>query len=92
MIMRIHPHASERMKERGATLDEVKRTLAEGERFSAGGGRAGYTKTFAGEGAREGETRRGKRLDVLSREDNGTLTVIHVSVKFVREGDHEHHL
>ena len=36
MTIRIHPHAQERMRERGATEEEVLETVKKGERFTEG--------------------------------------------------------
>ncbi len=46
MTVRFHPHALERMQERGATEGEVVSTVDEGERFPAKFGRAGFRRNF----------------------------------------------
>ncbi|MCK8601974.1 DUF4258 domain-containing protein [Desulfoferrobacter suflitae] len=46
MAVRLHPHARERIKERGATEDEVTATLEYGERFPARFGRTGFRRNF----------------------------------------------
>jgi len=46
MVIRFHPHAKERMKERGTTEDEVKATVEQGEQFSAKFNRTGLDVTF----------------------------------------------
>jgi len=46
MAIRIHPHAKERLKERGATEEEVIKTVAAGESFSAKFGRTGFRQNF----------------------------------------------
>ena len=47
MSIRFHPHARERMKERGTTEDEVQTTVATGESFPAKFGRTGFRKNFS---------------------------------------------
>lgn len=37
MRVKVHPHARERMEERGASEDEVTKTVETGERFPVGG-------------------------------------------------------
>lgn len=43
MNIRFHPHALERMKERGATKEEVRAVIEKGERFSAKFNRNGFS-------------------------------------------------
>ena len=43
--VRIHPHAAERMTERGATEAEVIATVCDGERFPAKFGRTGFRRS-----------------------------------------------
>ena len=54
MAIRIHPHAKERMKERGATEDEVVATIEKGECFPAKFGRTGFRRNFSFEDRRRG--------------------------------------
>ena len=44
--VRLHPHALERLSERGATEEEVRATILEGETFSAKYGRTGFRRNF----------------------------------------------
>jgi len=46
MAVRFHPHARQRMVERGATDAEVSSAILEGERFEAKYGRAGFRRNF----------------------------------------------
>jgi hypothetical protein len=43
----LHPHAIDRLAERGATQDEVIATVLEGERFEAKFGRTGFRRNFS---------------------------------------------
>ena len=56
MSVRLHPHARERLEERGATQDEVSLTVETGETFPAKFGRTGFRRNFA-----FGQIWRGKR-------------------------------
>lgn len=47
MKVTLHPHAKERLAERGTTEDEVVATVAKGEEFPAKFGRTGFRRTFA---------------------------------------------
>ena len=46
MELTIHPHARERMNERGVSETEVNQTLTDGERFPAKQGRTGFRRNF----------------------------------------------
>ncbi len=47
MMVRLHPHARERLAERGATEPEVVATVEAGEQFPAKFGRTGFRRNFA---------------------------------------------
>ena len=46
MDVELHPHARERIEERGATQAEVVSTVQEGARFPARLGRTGFRRNF----------------------------------------------
>ena len=46
MQINIHPHAREGLKERGATEDEIRKTVLYGETFPAKYGRTGFRYNF----------------------------------------------
>ena len=46
MIVRFHSHALERLSERGATEEEVRTTVLNGESFPAKFGRTGFRRNF----------------------------------------------
>jgi hypothetical protein len=46
MAIWFHPHARERLEERGATEDEAAATVENGERFPAKFGRTGFRRNF----------------------------------------------
>ena len=46
-MVRLHPHARERMQERGATEEEIQATVAQGEQFPAKLGALAFDATFS---------------------------------------------
>jgi len=60
MKIKIHPHARERMKERGASEKEVIETVKYGERFPAKFNRVGYRSNFDFDGIWRGKQYRTK--------------------------------
>jgi len=46
MMVKVHPHAKARIKERGATEEEVIATVKYGERFVVKFGRSGFRRNF----------------------------------------------
>ena len=47
MSVRLHPHAKERLSERGATEEEITTAIETGETFMAKFGRTGFRRNFA---------------------------------------------
>ena len=70
-MIRFHPHALERLAERGATEGEVIETVHNGEQFQAKFGRTGFRRSFE-----FGSTWRGRRYNTKK-----------VEVFAVREGE-----
>jgi hypothetical protein len=60
MSIRFHPHARERMEERGASEDEVEITVTQGEQFPAKFDRTGFRRNFAFESEWRGKYYRTK--------------------------------
>jgi hypothetical protein len=82
MKVELHPHAQDRLRERGATQEEVITTVEQGERFSAKHRRHGFRCNFPFHGEWNGKTYSTKQLEAYAvEEDNGWL-VITVIVKF----------
>lgn len=69
MIVRLHPHALERIEERGATEDEVRATVESGERFPAKFGRDGFRRNFSFNGLWRGRTYPTKQVEVYAVEE-----------------------
>ena len=55
MTVKVHPHARERMQERGASENEVTKTVETGERFPAKFGRSGFRRNFVFDGVWRGK-------------------------------------
>lgn len=82
MIVRLHPHARERIGERGATESEVVATIESGERFPAKFGRTGFRRNFVFGGEWLGRKYSTKQVEAYAAEENEGWLVITVLVKF----------
>ncbi len=78
MNVRLHPHAQDRLAERGATEAEVVATVAEGERFPAKFGRTGFRRNFPFDAEWQGKYYSTKQVEAYAVEEDGwlVLTVI----------------
>ena len=77
--VRLHPHAQDRLTERGASEDEVILTVLEGETFPAKFGRSGFRRNFAFDGLWRGKqyaTKQVEAIAVIEDEDWLVLTVV----------------
>jgi hypothetical protein len=81
MNVRLHPHAQSRLVERGATADEVKKTVESGERFPAKFGRTGFRRNFVFGDKWRGRRYETKQIEAFAVEENGWL-VLTVIVKY----------
>ncbi len=76
MSVRFHPHARERMEERGATEDEVEITVTQGEQFPAKFDRTGFRRNFPFGSEWRGKYYRTKQVEVYAvREDTEWLVI-----------------
>jgi hypothetical protein len=82
MVIRFHPHAHERMKERGATEDEVKSAIEEGEQFPAKFNRTGFRRNFSFNGEWRGKYYRTKQVEVFAIQENTNWVVITVITRY----------
>ena len=64
--MRLHDHARERMRERGASIDELEATIREGERFPAKFGRQGFRRNFRFDGTWRGQQYAMKQVEAFA--------------------------
>ena len=81
MNVRLHPHALERLAERGSTEEEVVATVLGGERFPAKFGRTGFRRNFVFGGEWRGRPYPTKQVEAYAVEEEGWL-VITVVVKY----------
>jgi hypothetical protein len=80
-VVRLHPHARERLRDRGASEAEVFATVQAGERFVAKFGRTGFRRNFSFGGTWRGRTYATKQVEAYAVNDRGWL-VITVIVKY----------
>lgn len=82
MAIKIHPHAKQRMEERGATEKEIVTTVEVGEKFPAKFGRIGFRRNFAFEGIWKGKRYKTKQVEAYCVKEDKDLVVITVVVKY----------
>lgn len=82
MTMRVHPHARERMEERGASFQEVEATIQRGERFPAKHGRTGFRRNFPFARMWRGTFYHTKQLEVFAIREADDWLVITVITRY----------
>ena len=82
MVVQIHPHAKERIEERGASEDEITATIEKGERFPAKFGRIGFRRNFVFNKMRRGKFYATKQIELYAVQEQGVWLVITVLTKF----------
>ena len=83
MTVRLHPHARDRLKERGATPAEVIHTVRHGRRARAKFGRTMFSHLFPYNAQWHGNFYASKRVEAFAaKEPDATWLVITVIVKF----------
>ena len=80
--IRIHPHAQERMNERGATESEIIETILHGEHFPAKFGRSGFRRNFPCENEWRGRRYGSKQIEIYAIEEDESWLVITALVKY----------
>jgi hypothetical protein len=80
--MKLHPHAAARMRERGASEEEIAAALREGEQFSAKLGRTGFRRNFSFDGVRHGHRYYMKQVEVFAIWEDDDWLVITIVVKY----------
>lgn len=75
MKVRLHPHARDRLKERGATVEELIATVERGERFSAKHGRTGFRCNFPFESEWNYKRYSTKQVEAYAVEEDGWLVI-----------------
>ncbi|MBN2316230.1 MAG: DUF4258 domain-containing protein [Sedimentisphaerales bacterium] len=82
MSVRFHPHARERMAQRGATEQEVIITVESGERFEAKYSRVGFRRNFPFNQQWLGKQYRTKQIEVYSVHEDDDWLVISVITRY----------
>jgi len=82
MTVKIHPHARERIRERGASEGEVMKTVQTGEKFLVKFGRSGFRRNFAFDGVWRDKEYKTKQIEVYGVEEAADFIVITVVVKY----------
>jgi len=82
MEIRFHPHALERMVERGVTEEEARATVGKGEQFPAKFGRTGFRRNFQFEREWRGQYYRIKQVEVYAVWENDAWLVITVIARY----------
>jgi hypothetical protein len=80
--VRFHPHAVERLTERGATLPEVEATVAGGEEFEAKFGRTGFRRNFAFGNTWRGKQYETKQIEAIAVIEDDYWLVLTVIVRY----------
>ena len=78
MVVRFHPHALERMEERGAFNDEVVATVEQGEQFQAKFGRTGFRRNFPFNSEWRGKHYRTKQVEAYAVREGADWLVVTV--------------
>jgi hypothetical protein len=82
MNVRLHPHAQQRLNERGATESEVIATVEQGEQIPARFGRVGFRRNFAYNGQWRGRRYANKQIEAFAVQEPDAWLVIKVIVRF----------
>ena len=81
-MIKIHPHAKERMIERGVNEREVIETVTNGELFPVKLGRNGFRRNFIFNGLWRGKSFNVKQVEVITVKENDDITIITVIAKY----------
>lgn len=82
MAVLLHPHAVDRMEERGATENEVRLSVEQGERFPGKFGRTGFRRNFRFEREWRGTHYRTKQVEVYAVQDGDDWLVVTVLTRY----------
>ncbi|MBI5742023.1 MAG: DUF4258 domain-containing protein [Nitrospirae bacterium] len=82
MQVKIHPHARERLVERGATEQEVIATVENGETFPVKFGRTGFRRNFYFNGTWRGKHYPTKQVEAYAVKEKEEWVVITVITRY----------
>ena len=78
----IHPHAAQRARERGGTVEEIESAVLHGESFPAKFGRMGFRMNFSYAKEWNGKTYETKQIEAYCVQENNQCLLITVLVKY----------
>ncbi len=81
-MVRLHPHAKERLLERGATEEEVIAAVENGETFPAKFGRTGFRRNFHFGGTWRGKQYTTKQVEAIAVKEKNDWIVVTVITKY----------
>jgi hypothetical protein len=82
MAVRIHSHARERMRERGATEEEITATVEQGEQFPVKFGRIGFRRNFRFDQEWRGRQYHTKQIEAYAVQEGTDWLVITVITRY----------
>ena len=82
MSIQFHPHSRIRMKERGASEEEVKLTVETGEKFPTKFERIGFRRNFPFNGSWQGKICNTKQIEVYAVQEEEDFIILTVIVKY----------
>ncbi len=82
MEIQIHPHAKERMLERGVSEAEIMDTLNNGELFPAKFERAGFRRNFPYNTTWHGHFYYIKQVEIITVKENNRIVIITVIARY----------
>ena len=81
-MIKFHPHAKERLAERGATIEEIIQTVEQGEVFPVKFNRTGFRKNFSYNNIWNKKYYTTKQIEVFAVQEGDNWLVITVITKF----------
>jgi hypothetical protein len=82
MAVRLHLYARDRMEERGATEEEVRATVEQGESFPAKFGRTGFRRNVRFDQTRQGRRYHTKQIEAYAVQEGTDWLVITVITRY----------
>ncbi len=82
MPVRFHPHALERLRERGVTENEAVATVLHGEQFPAKFGRTGFRRNFPFNAEWRGSRYGAKQVEIYAVQESSDWLVITVIARY----------
>ena len=82
MPVNLHPHARDRLEERGATKDEVQITVEQGEQFPAKFDRTGFRRNFRFDQDWRGKHYNTKQIEAYAVQEGEDWLVITIITRY----------